>query len=534
MIKKNAIILAAGKSNRLAPFTYEKPKGLFEVKGEILIERQIQQLRESGVEDIFVVIGYMKEKFFYLEEKYGINFIINNTYGSKGNIMSLYFAKEHLNNTFVCCADHYFPENPFIDNNENNISYRLCSYKKEKFREFQVEFSDADVITDIKIGGSDGYAMVGQAYFNEKFSRAFMNFLEKEIDDFGVSSMFWEEFVSKHNNQLTLFSKVVDEESVLEFDSIDDLRQFDSDFLNNINSNIITNIVKVLKCNPNDIVDINIIQAGLTNVSFSFVVCGVKYVYRHPGGTSLNIVNRQAECYTQLKAKELGIDKSVIAIDEAGWKISYFVEDIVPCDFEKYPWQLEKAMSYLRKIHEVKVDKEIKHFDLFSEAMRLIGLACATKGNLFVEFDDIISKVKILDGYIKQDMGKNGIDYVLSHGDVYEPNFLATKDEDFYLIDWEFAGINDPAHDICGILTRYHYTDEQIEFYLKAYFGRELTPFEHRHFIGFMPIASLYWMSWSFFKGSVGEDDGFFFLTAYRNCKRFLDRALKLYEDEYI
>ena len=47
MIKKNAIILAAGKSNRFAPFTYEKPKGLFRVKGEILVERQIEQLRED-------------------------------------------------------------------------------------------------------------------------------------------------------------------------------------------------------------------------------------------------------------------------------------------------------------------------------------------------------------------------------------------------------------------------------------------------------------------------------------------------------
>ena len=48
----SAIILAAGKSSRFAPFTYEKPKGLFRVKGEILIERQIEQLREAGVEYI--------------------------------------------------------------------------------------------------------------------------------------------------------------------------------------------------------------------------------------------------------------------------------------------------------------------------------------------------------------------------------------------------------------------------------------------------------------------------------------------------
>ena len=65
-MNKNAIILAAGKSSRFAPFTYEKPKGLFRVKGEILVERQIEQLLQAGISDIYVVVGYMKEKFFYL------------------------------------------------------------------------------------------------------------------------------------------------------------------------------------------------------------------------------------------------------------------------------------------------------------------------------------------------------------------------------------------------------------------------------------------------------------------------------------
>ena len=91
---RNAIILAAGKSNRFAPFTYEKPKGLFCVKGEILIERQIEQLKESGVEDIYVVVGYMKEKFFYLEQKYGVKLIVNNQFGKKGNLYSLYVARD--------------------------------------------------------------------------------------------------------------------------------------------------------------------------------------------------------------------------------------------------------------------------------------------------------------------------------------------------------------------------------------------------------------------------------------------------------
>lgn len=65
----NAIIMAAGASTRFVPLSLEKPKGLYEVKGKRLIDRQIEQLQEAGIKDITVVLGYKKEMFFYLKEK---------------------------------------------------------------------------------------------------------------------------------------------------------------------------------------------------------------------------------------------------------------------------------------------------------------------------------------------------------------------------------------------------------------------------------------------------------------------------------
>ncbi|MBQ1982979.1 MAG: NTP transferase domain-containing protein, partial [Clostridia bacterium] len=45
----NAVIMAAGTASRFAPLSYERPKALISVKGEVLIERQIRQLKEAGV-----------------------------------------------------------------------------------------------------------------------------------------------------------------------------------------------------------------------------------------------------------------------------------------------------------------------------------------------------------------------------------------------------------------------------------------------------------------------------------------------------
>lgn len=535
----NAIILAAGKSNRFAPFIYEKPKSLFRVKGEILIERQIEQLHQAGINEIYIVVGYMKEKFFYLEQKYGVHLIPNNEFGRKGNLYSLYMARKYLSNTFVCCGDHYFVNNPFDFTNDENRSYRACARIDGKFREFGVEISDADVITSITVGGCDSWAMVGYAYFNERFSREFRSFMEQEINDFGVAPMFWEEFYGNHIKQLTLYTKKYEACEMLDFDSIDDLRTFDSEFLINVDSEIISNICDTLKCEPNDIKDISVINAGLTNVSFAFTVesgwgakgenSSIKYVYRHPGGTAGNLIDRQAELFAQMSAKDIGIDKSVIHMELSGWKVSYFVHNAKNCNFEKYDEQLKVAMEYLHRLHAVKSDSTVKVFDDVAEGKKLMNIASATKGNLQKEFAEIIEKVDKLYPLVKADAERLGYVLVLCHNDTYEPNYLYDDNGEIYLIDWEYAGMNYAANDIGCILCRYDWTDAQIERYLKAYVGRELTEDEHRYYMAFLPISAFYWFCWGLYKGSVGDDDSFFFLPAYRNLVRFIDKALESY-----
>ena len=81
----NAIIMAAGMSSRFAPLSYEKPKGLLKVKGDVLIERQIRQLQEAGITDITLVVGYMKEMFFYLEDMFGVKIVVNEDYFKYNN-----------------------------------------------------------------------------------------------------------------------------------------------------------------------------------------------------------------------------------------------------------------------------------------------------------------------------------------------------------------------------------------------------------------------------------------------------------------
>lgn len=524
-MKRNAIILAAGKSNRFAPFTYEKPKGLFVVKGERLIERQIEQLRAAGITDIYVVVGFMKERYFYLEDKYGVHLITNNKYESKGNLYSLYVARKYLANTFICCADHYFVHNPFVMDYKE--SYRACVWKNGDFNEFAIKKSNSDVITEFSVGGRDSWAMVGHAYFSESFSRVFCELMENEINDFRVANMFWEEFYGKHIRELTMYAVAFEEKDIVEFESIEDLRRFDSEFLNNIDSSIVENICKCLGGKANDIGEIEVIEKGLTNVSFKFMMHNRLYVYRHPGSTSDNLVDRKTECYAQNKAKEIGIDESVIYIDKSGWKISDYVDNNVQLDLKKSGRLRDKAIEYIRRLHDANVSGDIKYFDTFLEAEKLMRIATHSKGNLFAEFAELRRQVVEINNYVNNDeIGKK----VLCHNDTYEPNYLITNGDEMYLIDWEYAGINDEAADIACICCRDDYSENEIREIVRIYLGREPDFREFCHYLGYVVVTGYYWFCWGLYKGAVNDDDGFFFLTAYRNCKKYIPVMLEYME----
>ena len=101
----NAIIMAAGTASRFAPLSFEKHKALIEVKGEILIERQIRQLQEAGIKEIIVVTGYMAEQFEYLKEKYKVILIHNPDYLIRNNNSSIHAAKNYLKNSYICSSD---------------------------------------------------------------------------------------------------------------------------------------------------------------------------------------------------------------------------------------------------------------------------------------------------------------------------------------------------------------------------------------------------------------------------------------------
>lgn len=224
----NAIIMAAGVGLRSLPLSRIIPKGLYVVKGEALIERQIKQLQDSGIKEIIVVVGYLKEKFQYLREKYHVILIENDDYYRYNNISSLYAARDYLKKSYICCSDNYFGENVFEEYVYD--SYYACKYTEEYADEYCVTKMDGDYITEIVRGGKCAWYTIGEAFFSEQFSRKFLDYLQKEYEDPDTKKMMMDDFHIKHIQDLKFRLVKYSDDILQEFDTIDDVIAFDADF----------------------------------------------------------------------------------------------------------------------------------------------------------------------------------------------------------------------------------------------------------------------------------------------------------------
>lgn len=274
----NAIIMAAGTSSRFAPLSYEKPKGLVEVKGEILVERQIRQLREAGIEDIVLITGYKAEMYDYLKEKFHITLVHNPDYLVRNNNSSIHVVKDFLHNSYVCSVDNYFKDNPFeayVDD-----SYYAAQYANGETKEWVLTEDQEGYIDSVTVGGKDAWYMMGHTFWSETYSQEFIEILESIYDDEKTKDMLWEDIYMEHLDTLKMKIRKYPEDEIFEFDTLDELRQFDPSYITNTRSHILKNIASKLNITEKDIVDIQTIKDETNEaVGCQFNVYDKRYQY---------------------------------------------------------------------------------------------------------------------------------------------------------------------------------------------------------------------------------------------------------------
>lgn len=510
---QNAVILAAGYGMRMVPINTEEPKGLLEVKGETLIERLIKQLHEVGVQDIKVVVGFMKEHYEFLIDKYNVKLVVNSHYKDWNNIYSLFLVKDDISDTYILPCDVWFEKNPFSTIEDE--SWYLFGEEQVPGSNWQVKNNEK-----VRFNSSKGNKMIGLAYLNEMQGKNISKLLEKSIEEKQYTS-FWEDVLENKKNFL-LKGKLISDNSHAEINSYEQLLDLDSGSTH-LKNDAIEIIEDILKVNKKDIHNIHTLKKGMTNRSFIFTVNNKRYIMRIPGEGTDKLIDRKEEYDVYQRVKKEPYTETILYLNpDSGYKISEFLENTRNSDANNIQ-DVKKSMSVLRKFHNQ--NYQVDHtFDLwkqidFYESLRKIASA-------YRDYEEIKDWVLKLKPFIEDNVTK----WSLCHIDANYDNFLIDQNNNVFLIDWEYAGMQDPDLDIAMYAIYAGYTKEKIDQLINIYYENKVSENIRYKIYAYVAVGGLLWSNWCEYKQSLGLDFGEYSLAQYRYAKEYSKLVLNYLE----
>lgn len=522
---QRAVILAAGFGMRMVPINTEMPKGLLKVNGEPLIERIIKQLHEVGIKEIYVVVGFMKEKYEYLIDEYCVELVVNADYAAKNNLHSIKLVKEHLENAYIIPCDIWCDRNPF---------HRHELYSWYMVSDMVVNESNVRVNRKMELvtvtESSGGNAMIGICYLVKEDADKVAKCIEELCENQRYDGAFWEEALYNKDRMIVL-ARVVHSADVVEINTYEQLREIDSNS-NQLKTDAIQAICNVLKAKPEAVTNITVLKKGMTNRSFLFTCKGKKYIMRIPGEGTDQLINRRQEAavYQVIEGKHICDDIAYIN-PQNGYKITEFLEGARVCNPLNYE-DVKKCMMRLHAFHDLKL--KVNHeFDIFGQIEFYETLWEGTS-SIYKDYEKTKANVLSLKPYIDAHVGEK----VLTHIDAVPDNFLfVEKDgkEEIRLIDWEYAGMQDPHVDVAMFCIYSLYNKRQVDQLIAAYFTEGCSDEIRIKIYCYIAACGLLWSNWCEYKRNLGVEFGEYSLRQYRYAKdyyRIVQEELKKQGEE--
>lgn len=505
----NAIILAAGIGMRMVPINTETPKGLLEINGEPLIERLIIQLQQVGIFDITIVVGFMKDYYEYLIDKFNVTLVVNTDYAAKNNLHSLALVQNRINNSYIIPCDIWCKKNPFNMYELNSWYMILDNNTKSSVRvNTKMEI--------IKTSPSEfGNSMIGVAYINNVDS----SFLSQRLFEYDLSetyaNSFWED-AAFENKKMIFDAKLISSDQAIEINTYEQLRELDSNSCH-LKSDALDIICNALNVSNNDIKNINILKKGMTNRSFIFTVKNERYIMRIPGAGTDFLINREQEAHVYNAIKDYNVCDTLFYINpKNGYKISKYIENSRVCaPFDLH--DLKKCMKKLRSFHNLNL--KVNHtFDIFGQIDFYESL---WNGESSCFRDYAVTKEHIFS--LKPFVEATRTQWCLTHIDAVPDNFLfSSNEQDVQLIDWEYAGMQDPHVDIAMFCIYSLYDSrELVDRLIDCYFTEGCSDAVRAKIYCYIAICGLLWSNWCEYKRQLGVEFGEYSLRQYRFAKDY-------------
>lgn len=228
---RRAIFIAAGFGTRLVPITFNTPKPLVRVHGERIIDRLIDACLKAGINEIYIVRGYLGELFDQLLYKYPmIKFLENPVYNEANNISSSLVARYMLSNAYVFEADLLI-SNPAIIKKYHYTSDFLA-IKKERSDDWCFKVRDG-IIVEEKVGGEgdDIWQMVGISYWNDADGHKLSQDIQDVYNSPGGKERYWEQVPLVYRKEhYAVEVQECHDEDIVEIDTFKELKAIDKTY----------------------------------------------------------------------------------------------------------------------------------------------------------------------------------------------------------------------------------------------------------------------------------------------------------------
>jgi CTP:phosphocholine cytidylyltransferase-like protein len=227
---KRAVFMAAGFGSRLVPITLNTPKPLVRVKGKRIIDSLLDAVTAVGIEEIYLVRGYLSEQFDQLLLKYpSIRFIENPAYNETNNISSAYCARHLLANSYVFESDLLLYNPNLIKKYQYSTNY--LGVPTEVTEDWCFTVGSTGYIKSLALGGTDCYHMFGISYWSAEDGARLAEDIEKVYNTPGGKQRYWDQVVFDYfpeNYKISV--QPCSFEDVIEIDTFNELKQLDPNY----------------------------------------------------------------------------------------------------------------------------------------------------------------------------------------------------------------------------------------------------------------------------------------------------------------
>jgi Predicted choline kinase involved in LPS biosynthesis len=508
---KSAVILAAGANKH-----FNEPVGLLQIDGISIVERIIRQLNASGIEKIYIVVGYKSEKYKEALSKYkDIIFIENDRFKWTGTMASLAAAAPYLNEDFLLIdGNQIFEETAITD--ILNAESRSCL-----------------LLTNPSDSGDAAFVELeedGTIFRISKDIRQ-MNSVDAELVGISkISLTLWEKMLSyfeNNRNPKLNYEYVV--ENIGRLYHINGLMKdnmawsvIENEVLYTKAENLIFPIIRrreqmrkentakktLMDCMNLEETEIEVCKlgGGMTNTNYFVRFNGKDYVLRIAGAGTDVMINRHSEQYNSIIASKMGFNPETIYFDaDTGIKITECIKgaETLNAATARLEENIKKTTTILRTLH----NSDIELFGEFSVKIeyekykKRIENAGGKYYKNTMEMDTFFYKILAR-------LNEIGLNIKPCHNDLVAENLIKDSSGRMYLIDWEYSGYNDPMWDLAAHLIECEFSEDDEELFLYHYFNETPDEKSIEKIMIFKMCQDILWSTWTILKETEGEDFG--------------------------